>query len=200
MPGEDKLIFKGFSVEEAKSTTNAFEEYCCQHCDDIEALRILYNNEGEPVTYVMLRDLENKLKMENARFTSQRLWNSYAIIAPDMVRRNNTKEESETLTNIIQLVRYAFHQIERLECLTVTARQYFNLWCGQMQRELSGKQREIMEQVVNYIAANGFCMVRDIRANNRTQAAQMIAAFGNMNAADEAMHSLFNFIVLRKAA
>ncbi len=200
MPGEDKLIFKGFSVEEAKSTTNAFEEYCRQHCDDIEALRILYNNEGEPVTYVMLRDLENKLKMENARFTSQRLWNSYAIIAPDMVRRNNTKEESETLTNIIQLVRYAFHQIERLECLTVTARQYFNLWCGQMQRELSGKQREIMEQVVNYIAANGFCMVRDIRANNRTQAAQMIAAFGNMNAADEAMHSLFNFIVLRKAA
>ncbi len=200
MPGEDKLIFKGFSVEEAKSTTNAFEEYCRQHRDDIEALRILYNNEGEPVTYGMLRNLEDRLKMENARFTSQRLWNSYAIISPDMVRRNNTKEESETLTNIIQLVRYAFHQIERLECLTVTARQYFNLWCGQMQRELSGKQREIIEQVVNYIATNGFCAVRDIRENNRTQAAQMIAAFGNMNAADEALHSLFNFIVLRKAA
>lgn len=82
MPGEDTLIFKGFSVEEARSTTNAFEKFCKEHADDIEVLRILYNNEGEPITYFMLKDLENKLKMENNRFTSKQLWNSYAIINP----------------------------------------------------------------------------------------------------------------------
>ena len=54
MPGEDTLIFKGFSVEEARSTTDAFEEFCKEHADDIEVLRILYNNEGEPITYFML--------------------------------------------------------------------------------------------------------------------------------------------------
>ena len=36
MPGEDTLISKGFSVEEAKSTTEAFEEFCKEHSDEIE--------------------------------------------------------------------------------------------------------------------------------------------------------------------
>ena len=57
MPGEDTLISKGFSIEEAKNTTEAFEEFCRENADEIEALRIIYNNEGEPITYSMLKDL-----------------------------------------------------------------------------------------------------------------------------------------------
>lgn len=200
MPGEDTLIFKGFSVEEARSTTNAFEKFCKEHADDIEVLRILYNNEGEPITYFMLKDLENKLKMENNRFTSKQLWNSYAIINPTTVKRTSLKEESEELTNIIQLVRFAFHQIEKLDCLVTTAKQFFNLWCGQHQRDITDKQKAIIGKVVDYIASNGACTVKDIREDDKTQAAQMIHAFGNMQKADEALHSLFNFIVLRKTA
>ena len=200
MPGEDTLIFKGFSVEEARSTTNAFEKFCKEHADDIEVLRILYNNEGEPITYFMLKDLENKLKMENNRFTSKQLWNSYAIINPTTVKRTSLKEESEALTNIIQLVRFAFHQIEKVECLVTTAKQFFNLWCGQHQRDITDKQKAIIGKVVDYIASNGACTVKDIREDDKTQAAQMIHAFGNMQKADEALHSLFNFIVLRKTA
>lgn len=200
MPGEDTLIFKGFSVEEARSTTNAFEKFCKEHADDIEVLRILYNNEGEPITYFMLKDLENKLKMENNHFTSKQLWNSYAIINPTTVKRTSLKEESEALTNIIQLVRFAFHQIEKLDCLVTTAKQFFNLWCGQHQRDITDKQKAIIGKVVDYIASNGACTVKDIREDDKTQAAQMIHAFGNMQKADEALHSLFNFIVLRKTA
>ena len=200
MPGEDTLIFKGFSVEEARSTTDAFEEFCKEHADDIEVLRILYNNEGEPITYFMLKDLENKLKMENNRFTSKQLWNSYAIINPTTVKRTSLKEESEALTNIILLVRFAFHQIEKLDCLVTTAKQFFNLWCGQHQRDITDKQKAIIGKVVDYIASNGACTVKDIREDDKTQAAQMIHAFGNMQKADEALHSLFNFIVLRKTA
>ena len=70
MPGEDTLISKGFSIEEAQNTTKAFEEFCREHSDKIEALRIIYNNEGEPITYSMLKDLEHKLKMANNHFSS----------------------------------------------------------------------------------------------------------------------------------
>ena len=45
-PGEDTLITKGFSQEEAQETISAFERYCEEHKDEIEALRILYNNSG----------------------------------------------------------------------------------------------------------------------------------------------------------
>ncbi len=200
MPGEDTLISKGFSMEEAKNTTEAFEDFCKEYYDEIEALRIIYNNEGDPITYSMLKDLENKLKMANNHFTSKQLWNSYAIVNPSSVRRTATKEESDALTNIIQLVRFAFRQIERLDSIVATSKQYFNLWLGQNQREITDKQREVISRIVDYIAANGACTVRDIREDDATHAAQMIRAFGNMQKADEALQSLYTFVVLRKAA
>ena len=200
MPGEDTLISKGFSTEEAKNTTSAFEQYCHDHQDEIEALRILYNQQGEPITYTMLKDLENKLKLENNKFSSKQLWNSYAIINPNCVRRATKKEESDALTNIIQLVRFAYRQIERLDCVCTTARRYFNLWCGQWHREISDRQKQLMSEIVDYIAANGACTIRDIRDDDKTRAAQMIQAFGSMQKADEALLSLFNFVVLRKTA
>lgn len=200
MPGEDTLISKGFSVEEAKDTTEAFEKYCRDHADEIEALRIIYNQSGEPINFDMMRDLENKLKMENNRFSTKQLWNSYAIVSPNHVRRATKKEESEALTNIIQLVRFAYRQIERLDSVCTTARQYFNLWCGQWHREISERQKQLMSQIVDYVASNGACTINDIREDDRTQAAQMIAAFGTKQKADEALLSLFNFVVLRKTA
>lgn len=200
MPGEDTLISKGFSIEEAKNTTEAFEEFCRENADEIEALRIIYNNEGEPITYSMLKDLEHKLKMANNHFAPKQIWNSYAVLSPGKVKRSTTKEESDALTNIIQLVRFAFRQIERLDSVVATSKQYFNLWLGQNQREITDKQREVISRIVDYIASNGACTVKDIREDDATHAAQMIRAFGNMQKADEALYSLYTFVVLRKAA
>ena len=196
MPGEDTLISKGFSIEEAKSTTEAFEDFCKEHSDEIEALRIIYNNEGEPITYSMLKDLENKLKMANNHFTSKQLWNSYAILNPNSVRRSSTKEESDALTNIIQLVRFALRQIERLDSVVSTSKQYFNLWLGQNQREITDKQREVISRIVDYIASNGACTIKEIREDDATQAAQMIRAFGNMQKANEALQSLYTLSLI----
>lgn len=200
MPGEDTLISKGFSIDEAKCTTEAFEEFCRENADEIEALRIIYNNEGEPITYSMLKELEHKLKMANNHLAPKQIWNSYAILSPSKVKRSTTKEESDALTNIIQLVRFAFRQIERLDSVVTTSKQYFNLWLGQNQREITDKQREVISRIVDYIASNGACTVRDIREDDATHAAQMIRAFGNMQKADEALYSLYTFVVLRKAA
>ena len=202
MPGEDTLISQGFSVEEAKSTTAAFEEFCRDHSDSIEALRIIYNNSGDAITYPMLKDLENKLKMANNRFTAKQLWNSYAIVSPNDVRRSTKKEEADALTNIIQLARFAYRQIEKLESAVSSAGSYFNLWVGHYQRNynLTDKQREIMAQIANYIACNGACTVKDIREDNQDRGVQLIKAFGNMAKANEALQSVFNFVVYRKIA
>lgn len=199
-PGEDKLIFKGFSVEEAQDTINAFEDYCKEHKDDIEALCIIYNNDGEPITYAMLKDLENKMKMANNKFSKTLLWNNYAIVSPNDVRRHSAKEEKDALTNIIQLVRFAYHQISRLEGIMPTANQMFNLWCGQMQREISQAQIDVIRNVVNYIASNGSCTIAEIREMDKTMAAQMIKAFGGKETTDQALTSLSKFMIYRKIA
>lgn len=165
-----------------------------------EALRIIYNSEGQPITYAMLQDLKHKLESANSSFRPGALWNSYAVLRPDKVKRYANSSEREALTNIIQLARYAFRQIEQLESVVVTARQYFNLWMGQTQRELSPKQREIISQVVDYIASNGACSIDDIKDDDKTRAAQLIKAFGSKENANAALNSLFNFIVFRKTA
>lgn len=199
-PGEDNLISKGFSVEDASATAQAFEEYCRTHVDEIEALRIIYNNEGTPIRFAMLQDLKRRMEQANSGFRPGALWNSYAVLQPDKVKRYANSSEREALTNIIQLVRFAFRQIERLESVVGTARQYFNLWMGQNQRELTPKQREIISQVVDYIASNGACSIDDIKEDDKTRAAQLIRAFGNKQNANMTLDSLFNFVVFRKTA
>ena len=197
-PGEDTLISKGFSQEEAKDVTSAFEKYCNDHQDEIEALRMIYNNDGEPLTYYILKDLENKLKIANNKFQSSRIWNSYAIVNPKSVKRHTTKEEKEALTNIIQLVRFANHQIAKLESLYPLAQQRFNLWYGQMQRDITETQIAIIRQIVDYIASNGACTIKDIIDDDKTRAAQLIKAFGGKQQADEALVSLSRFLLYRK--
>lgn len=199
-PGEDTLISKGFSQEEATEVTTAFEEYCKENRDDIEALRMIYNNEGEPLTYSLLKDLENKLKLANNKFQTSRLWNCYSIVNPQSVKKYTTKEEKEALTNIIQLVRYANHQIETLESLYPSAQQRFNLWYGQVQRSVTESQIAIVRQIVDYIASNGACTIKDIIDDDKTRAAQLIKAFGGKIKVDEALASLSKFILYRKTA
>lgn len=199
-PGEDTLISKGFSQEEATEVTTAFEEYCKENRDDIEALRMIYNNEGEPLTYSLLKDLENKLKLANNKFQTSRLWNCYSIVNPQSVKKYTTKEEKEALTNIIQLVRYANHQIDTLESLYPSAQQRFNLWYGQVQRSVTESQIAIVRQIVDYIASNGACTIKDIIDDDKTRAAQLIKAFGGKIKVDEALASLSKFLLYRKTA
>ena len=200
IPGEDNLISKGFSQEEAKEVTSAFENYCNKHQDEIEALRMIYNNDGEPLTYYSLKDLENKLKLANNKFQTSRLWNCYTIVNPNSVKKHSTKEEKEALTNIIQLVRFANHQIETLESLYPSAQQRFNLWYGQVQRTVTESQIDIIRKIVDYIASNGACTIKDIVDDDKTRAAQLIKAFGGKSQADEALVSLSKFLLYRKTA
>ncbi len=198
MPGKDTLISKGFSMEEAQDTTSAFEDYCKTHADEIEALRIIYNNSGEPLTYSMLSDLSVQLRRANSQFNVSQLWNCYSLLNREKVKLRSTQEEKEALTNIIQLVRYALGQIDRLDSLCSSANQYFNLWYGQLQRNISDKQIEVIKQVVRYIASNGAVTIKDIREEDKSQAAQLVKAFGNLTEANKALLSLAGFIIYHR--
>ena len=199
-PGEDSLIEKGFSQEEAASTTKEFEEYIDSHRDEIEALRIIYNNTGEPLTYRVLKDLDRKLREVNHKFNVSQLWNNYSILNPKSVQKFTTKEEKDALTNIIQVIRYAMHLIPELRSLPSMAAQRFELWCGQAQRPLTETQKDVIRQIVGYIVTNGSTELKDVRDYDKTIAAQMIRYFGNAAAAKEAILSLSQFLIFNKKA
>ena len=201
-PGEDTLIYSGFSKEEAAATTSAFERYCDEHKDEIEALRIIYNNDGAPITFEMLKDLQRRMKEFNNKFTISGLWHSYSVARTEEVTIYDAdqKTEKEALTNLIQLVRFAWHKIERLESLCSSAQQRFNLWYGQMQREITPEQINLMKQIVDYIAANGTCGFNDVKEYDKSFAANLIKAYKSKEAAGMALASLSRFIIYRKVA
>ena len=200
LDGTDTLIYAGFSQEDASVTVSAFEAYCAEHKDEIEALRIIYNhNEDVPITYAMLKDLEKKLREANSEFLPIRLWDSYAVVRSADVRRNEGREEQEALTNLIQLVRFAYKQIDTLTGIYPQANRLFNLWYGRKQQDVSDAQVSIMKQLVTYIASNGSCSVDDIKQMDMSKAVQLITAYTNKIKAEEALTDLAKF-VLNKVA
>jgi type I restriction enzyme R subunit len=194
-PGEDNLIEKGFSIEEAQNTTQAFEEYINTHKDEIEALRVIYNNTNEPITYGMLKDLREKLVHASNKFNPILLWNTYSVLDPAHVVSFRSKDEKNALTNIIQLVRFAFKRISDLRSLSSMAASRFELWCGQNQRPLTDGQKKIIRSVVNYIVANGSCNMNDIKEEDKPLVAQMVRDFGSADSVNTAIISLSQFIL-----
>lgn len=176
-PGKDELLFAGKSQDEAIRTTSEFKKFVNEKADKIEALRIIYNNTGNPITPEMLNDLKGKLLQASYEFNTRHLWDCYSLVYPDKVTKLADKSQSEALTNIIQLVRFALQRIDSLKSLNSTAAQYFELFCGKRNREISPKQRELLAQVVDYIIFNGYLDFKTLKNYNTTVAANLKMEF-----------------------
>jgi type I restriction enzyme R subunit len=195
VPGEDELIYKGFSEEEAQSTTQAFENYVNTHKDEIEALRIIYNNRKEAINYDTLQDLRAKLLSADSRFSMLRLWNSYSVTQTDRVVKLKPETDRDCLTNLIQLVRFAFRIIPELKSLPSRAEQYFNLWCGQNQRPLTKEQKLILKEIVSYIVANGTATGDDVRKEDTQRYARLLQSFGSPGIVNKTLESLNEWLL-----
>lgn len=202
IPGEDTLISKGFTLEEAQKTVDDFEQYITKHKDQIEALQIIYS--GKPINSDALNMLIQTLKEANAQFEPHQLWSSYAMLKPNKVKHfdNTEREQRNMLTNIIQLVRYAYRQIDRLDPLSATANQYFNLWRGQAQRNLTQEQIDIFNHIKDYIVANGSCTVDEYNdyENDRAKMASLINSMGGKEKVQQQLDTLAQFILYSKTA
>ena len=162
----DKLISAGFSKEQSKQYIDSFEKYLEENKDEVEALRILYNQEKIAITYSMLKDLEKKLIAYNNQFKSEFLWTCYQTLDGETgnVKPLNKETELGVLTNLIQLVRYGYKIEKELVSLKRRFGSYFNLYCGQAWRKFTPEQVEIVQQIAEYIVQNG--CITNIELNN----------------------------------
>lgn len=192
LPGEDSLLYIGFSKEEAQSTTAAFEKYIDAHKDEIEALRIIYNNTGEPITHALLEDLAQKLSEANSKFNIPTLWNSYFVLNSGTKRLE--PDERKALTTLIQLVRFAFKKTDELRSLLGLASRNYTLWAGQAQRPLTPTQQKITREIAKYIAADGAMEMRDLMQIDEGLFAQSVQAFEGKDNVKDMLYSLSAFM------
>lgn len=159
----DELLYAGFSKETAKSFIENFEKYLEDNKDRIEALRIIYNSEDTVITHSMLVELRDRLLSESRQFGVYHIWKNYKIIdevgdVDDLDMKTNVN----ALTNLIQIVRYAYKKSSKLTSLIKGYAQRFNLYCGQAQRTLTEDQTNIMKQIAEFVINDGAISVMEL--------------------------------------
>ncbi|MBQ9367347.1 MAG: DEAD/DEAH box helicase family protein [Victivallales bacterium] len=159
----DELIYAGFSKETAKSFIENFEQYLDENKDSIEALRIIYNSEDTVITHSMLVDLRDRLLAENRQYSVYQIWKNYKILDDyGDVDELDVKMNVNALTNLIQIVRFAYKKNQKLTSLIKGYAQRFSLYCGQIQRELTNEQKEIMRQIAEFVINDGAISVMEL--------------------------------------
>lgn len=174
----DKLISAGFSVETAKEYIENFQNYIMEHKDDIEALRIIYNSEDTLITNSMLYDLSEKLLLEDRHFSAENLWKYYRTLNAGAVDELDEHTTAKLLTNLIQIVRYAYGKSQKLTTLMNGFVQRFNLYCGQTQRDLSDEQVTVMRQIAEYIVSEGAVSAIELNQSDADLWRRGMNAFG----------------------
>lgn len=190
---EDEIISSGFSFEEAHASTSAFEEYVNSHRDEIEALRLIYNNELGKLSRKVIEDLTRRLEEGIPGFHMGRLWSDYALLQPEKVKSN--KGQQKAVTDLIQLVRFAYKMIDSLYSLTSYSAQRFELWYGQAQRSLSDDQKALFREIASYVAQNGACDFNFFWKVQPDYATSMLRIFGSRDAANHELFTLNEFIL-----
>lgn len=192
---DDKVLYAGFSKETAKTYIENFEKYLEDHKDDIEALRIIYNSEDKVITHDMLMELRDRLLSESRQYGVYQIWKNYKLLDEQGdVEVLDGKVNVNALTNLIQIVRYAYKKSQKLTSLINGYASRFSLYCGQNQRILTEEQKDIMQQIAEYIINDGAITVMELNETDTELWKKAVKSFGGKTLASE-IQTLSKFIL-----
>lgn len=192
---DDQVLYAGFSKESAKTYIENFEKYLEEHKDDIEALRIIYNSEDKVITHDMLMELRDRLLSESRQYGVYQIWKNYKLLDDQGdVEVLDGKAHVNALTNLIQIVRYAYKKNQKLTSLINGYAQRFSLYCGQNQRVLSEEQKDVMQQIADYIINDGAITVMELNETDTELWKKAVKSFGGKTLASE-IETLSKFIL-----
>ena len=157
------MIYAGFSKESARSFIENFELYLENNKERIEALRVTYNLEDKIITHSMLTDMQEQMLSENSQYTPYQVWKNYRVL-DDLgdVDEPDLKTNVNALTNMLQIIRFAFGKNQKLTSIFKGYSQRFSLYCGQAQRVLTDDQKDIMKQIGDYVINDGAITVDEL--------------------------------------
>jgi type I restriction enzyme R subunit len=143
------------SADKAKVLINDFSEYLKAHKDEIQALSIFYNQpyNRRDITFTMIKDVMDKIKVEKPIFAPSNIWKAYAGI--EQVKGDCPKDE---LTALVSLIRRVCGIDEELKPFDKTIDENFKKWifaqnAGQHNR-FSTEQMEWLRMIKDHIVSS----------------------------------------------
>ena len=179
---DDTLIYAGFSKESAKAFIDNFEKYLMDNKDSMEALRIIYNSEDTLITHSMLIELRDRLLAESSQYGVKQIWKNYQVLDSDgSVDELDAKANTSTLTELIQIVKYAYKKSTKLQSIIKGYAQRFSLYVGHYQRVLTEDQVEIMKQIADYVIEGGAITIAELNNTDTDLWRKAVTSFGAKN-------------------
>ena len=98
------------------------------------------------------------------------------------------------MTNLIQIVRYAYRKNPKLTSLINGYAKSFALYCGQQQRVLNEEQLEIMKQIAEFVINDGAISLKELNEIDTDLWRKGVTSFG-ANVLAEEMLVLSKFLL-----
>lgn len=126
----DRLDFAGWDTdqeEKAEKAIETFRQFIEDNKDEIDALRIIYNQsyKTRPLTLEMVRELYEVLQRPPYRLSNEMLWSAYVIKQGDKVREKSVVNK---LADIVSLIRFELGQTGELSLFSSEIAQRFQSW------------------------------------------------------------------------
>lgn len=189
----DEVISVDKNLKKAREITASFKEYIENNKDEIDALGIIYNASYQktPLQYIGLKELQDKMIESRPPLTTAELWRAYELLEKSKVQ--HVSKPDKLLTNLVQLVRFAIGQDDRLEDFGTVANARYELWLGRQLKKgihFTSEQRAWLNRIKDYIVANASITHQDIQMafDENGGILKVVSLFGNQT--DELLKDL----------
>lgn len=144
--------------EQAESTVEAFERWVKEHKDEALALQIFYDApyRRRELTYKLIRDLYEKLILEQPALQPAKLWDAYSKIENNLKTR--TEKPKQELVLLVSVIRKALKIDEYLTGYDRTVDRNFKQWIF---AQNAGKHNTFTEEQMQWLR-----MIKDFIANS----------------------------------
>jgi len=154
----DALLYAGpahGSEQSAAQLVTSFREFIREHQAEIAALQILYSRPYRlRLTEPLLKELEKKLRAENAAWNEEALWRAFAAAQPGRVKGRSV---ADRFADLVPLVRFALEQQPVLEPFADSVHHRFDDWLAQKAAAgatFTPDQRAWLELIRDHIATS----------------------------------------------
>lgn len=162
---QDAVLYAGPASQGAQNAAQlvtSFKEFIKEHQAEIDALQILYSRPyHKRLTEPMLKDLETKLRVRNASWNEERLWQAFAESNPNKVKGRSAVNR---FADLVPLVRFALEQQPSLEPFADSVRARFEIWIERKAVagvRFTAEQRSWLEKIRDHIATTVSFMQED---------------------------------------
>ena len=148
--------FDPAATNRARSTVDSFELFIEENIDQISALQLLYSRPYSlrRLTNEQLQSLQEAIAQPPHSWTTERLWQAYALLERDKVKGVGTQR---ILTDLISLVRRALRMEDELIPYRERVQQRYVQWLADQQKHgiiFTPDQRWWLDRIAEQIGLN----------------------------------------------